>query len=343
MSSLRPVRGTPAQLLAELRTWNDRVDEPRPLIVETSGSAGDPKRVLLSRAALRASAASTSGRLGGPGQWLLNLLPTYVAGLQVLFRSVVAGTEPVLVQDDLDLPTAAGSMTGDRRYVSLVPTQLRRMLDDPRQAQVLGTFTTVLVGGAHVPADLRFRAVDQGVHIVATYGMSETCGGCVYDGVPLDGVTVGIGAGGQVRLRGPVVFDGYDGRPDLTAEVLRDGWLLTQDFGRLDEEGKLRVLGRIDDVVVSGGVNVPASAVAARLREHPDVAETEVVGVPDPDWGLRVVAFVVGDLELDAARDWVSDALPRSWAPREIHRLTSIPLLDNGKVDRVRLRQVACG
>jgi O-succinylbenzoic acid--CoA ligase len=338
VSSLRPVSGDADEILSLLRDF-DAADDPEPLVVVTSGSTGEPKRVVLSRAALRASADATAARLGGPGQWLLNLPPSYVAGLQVLFRSVRAGTTPV-VQDG-SFADAASAMTGERRHVSLVPTQLHRMLDDPAEADALRSFTTVLVGGAAVPQPLRERAAAAGVTVVATYGMSETCGGCVYDGVPLDGVAVALSAEGRVRLAGPVLFDGYEGRDDLTAEVLRDGWFVTSDVGRLDEDGRLQVLGRVDDVLLSGGVNVPAPAVAARLREHPAVREAEVVGVPDDEWGQRVVALVVGDLDLDTARDWVSAVHPRSWAPRELHRVEAIPLLHNGKVDRLALREVA--
>jgi O-succinylbenzoic acid--CoA ligase len=333
------VHGTPAEVLDLLRAWNADGPEPAPLVIATSGSTGEPKRVVLSRSALRASATATASRLGGPGQWLLNLPATYVAGLQVLFRSVLAGTEPV-VQDG-SFAAAVAAMTGTRRYVSLVPTQLHRMLADPAEAEALRSFTTVLVGGAAVPAALRARAAAAGVDVVATYGMSETCGGCVYDGHPLDGVAVAIGEGGRVRIAGPVLFDGYDGRPDLTTEVLRDGWFLTHDLGRLDEDGRLQVLGRADEIVLSGGVNVPGPAVAARLREHPAVEAAEVVAAEDAEWGERVVACVVGDLSLAEARDWVSAAQPRSWAPRQVVRLDEIPLLHNGKVDRVRLQELA--
>lgn len=341
MSSLRPLSGTAAELLADLRTWQHRDTEPEPLVVASSGSTGEPKRVLLSRAALRASAAASQARLGGPGQWVLGLPPTYVAGLQVLFRSVLAGTKPVVQQHSL--AQAASRLTGDRRYLSVVPTQLHRMLDDAAETAALRTFDTVLVGGASVPAGLRGRAADAGVHLVATYGMSETCGGCVYDGHPLDGVAVVVSADGRVRIGGPVLFDGYDGHPDLTAEVLREGWFHTADLGRLDDDGRLVVLGRADDVVVSGGVNVPTPAVAERLRAHPAVTAADVVGAPDPEWGQRVVAFVVGDLDVAAARDWVAQTLPRSWAPRQVHRLSELPLLGNGKVDRVRLHERARG
>ena len=334
------MRGTAAEVLALLREWDTAPDEPERLVVETSGSTGEPKRVALSRKAMRASADATLRRLGGPGQWLLNLPPTYVAGLQVLFRSVRAGTDPV-VEDDVRVGAAA--MAGERRYVSLVPTQLHRLLDEPDAVAALRTFSAVLVGGAAVPASLRARAADAGVTVVATYGMSETCGGCVYDGMPLDGVAVVVGADGLIRIGGPVLFDGYDGRPDLTAQVLADGWFTTADLGRLDHDGRLQVLGRVDDVIVSGGVNVPGPAVAARLREHPAGQAAEVVGVPDGEWGQRVVACVVGSLTLEDARDWVGAEHPRSWAPRELVVLDAVPLLPNGKTDRRALQELAGG
>ncbi len=339
MSSLRPVSGTAEEVLALLRAWDAERLEPAPLVVETSGSTGRPKRVLLSRRALRASADATAERLGGPGQWVLNLPPGYVAGLQVLFRSVRAGIEPVLQEGTL--AQAAGRLTGERRHLSLVPTQLHRLLDDDQQVEALRSLTAVLVGGANVPLALRERAAAAGVLVVATYGMSETCGGCVYDGVPLPGVEVDVDATGRVRLGGATLFEGYDGDAALTREVLREGWFLTSDLGRLDDEGRLHVLGRADDVILSGGVNVPGPAVAARLREHAVVGEAEVLGVADEEWGERVVAFVVGDLALDTARDWVAATLPRAWAPRDIVHLDRIPLLHNGKVDRQALREVA--
>jgi O-succinylbenzoic acid--CoA ligase len=283
---------------------------------------------------MRASADATHARLGGPGQWVLNLLPAYVAGLQVLFRSVRAGTTPV---------ASADALTGGRRYLSLVPTQLTRMLDVAADLEWLRGLDTVLVGGARLDPALRGRAEDAGVRVVATYGMSETCGGCVYDGVPLDGVEVDLAPDGRVRLGGPVLFDGYDGRPDLTAQVLRDGRFVTADLGRL-VDGRLQVLGRVDDVVVSGGVNVATGAVAGRLREPPTVHGAEVVGVPDDEWGRAVVAVVVADgLTLAAARDWVAGTLPRTWAPRRLVPVDTLPLLANGKTDRLAVERLAHG
>ncbi len=330
MTHLR-LDGPPAEVVEALRSWL-AADAPPRLLIETSGSTGAPKRVLLSRAAVLASAAATHERLGGPGRWVLALPPTYVAGVQVLVRSLVAGLEPILSPDDVDT-TAPDD--GVPVYTSLVPTQLHRLLDDDPAR--LRRYDTVLLGGGPIDPELRRRAREAGVRVVTTYGSSETAGGCVYDGVPLAGVELRIGDRGRVAVRGPVLFDGYDGDPDLTAETLVDGWFLTADTGEL-VDGTLRVLGRLDDVVISGGVNVPTSAVAARLREHPDIDDAAVVGVPDDEWGHRIVAWVVGDVSLADVRDWVGATQPRSWAPRELRHVARLPLLANGKHDRVRMR-----
>ncbi|MEZ5094616.1 AMP-binding protein [Nocardioides sp.] len=348
MSALRPVAGTADEIIAAVRGWLAAEAEPEPLVVETSGSTGAPKRVLLSRRAVLASARATSARLGAEGRWLLALPPTYVAGLMVIARSLVAGRRPLLVDDFPSLAaTTLGELgVGAPRFLSLVPTQLHRLLDSPTETAALRSLHTVLLGGGPIPAGLRERAAAAGVRVVATYGSAETSGGCVYDGVPLDGVGVALGAEGRIRLTGPMLFDGYAGNPALTAETLVDGWFLTSDAGRLDEDGRLQVLGRVDDVVVSGGVNVPGPAVAARLREHPAVREAEVLGVDDAEWGQRLVAFVVGEaglprVGLDEVRDWVAATLPRTWAPRQLVTVESLPMLDNGKLDRVSLRDRA--
>ncbi|WP_134765495.1 AMP-binding protein [Nocardioides sp. 1609] len=324
-----------------LRAWLAAPGEPEPLVVETSGSSGTPKRVVLSRRAVLASVAASADRLGGTGPWALRLPLGYVAGLQVVCRSLVAGHEP--------LTDPARWPDGDGWFTSLVPTQLHRILEDadPADRSALARAHTVLLGGGPVDPALRARATAAGVRVVATYGAAETAGGCVYDGVPLDGVEVDVDDTGRIRLGGPTLFDRYDGDPDLTARTLVDGWFVTADAGRVADDGRLQVLGRIDDVVVSGGVNVPGPAVAARLRAHPGVAEAEVLGVPDEEWGNRLVAFVapagVGGADLDATalRAWVTAVHPRAWAPRQVVVLDAIPLLANGKPDRVRLRELA--
>jgi len=315
-------------------------DGGEPVSIRTSGSTGEPKDVLLSHAAVTASAHATHERLGGPGQWLLALPTTGVAALQVLVRSMLAGTRPALLDEHDSLADALRAMDGERRYASLVPTQLHR-LAEAGDLGLLAGLDALLVGGAATSPALLARARDAGVTIVRTYGMSETSGGCVYDGVPLDGVRWRVDSDRRIELSGATLFDGY-ADPVATARVLRDGWLSTDDLGEADENGRLRVLGRGDDVVVSGGVNVPLPAVTEALRGAEGVRDVLAVGVADEEWGTRVVACVVGGAPLDALRDAVSSAgMPRAWAPRDVLRLDTLPLLPGGKVDRLALRQLA--
>lgn len=339
MSLLR-VADDPGVAVVQLGEWLATTDSA-PLLIETSGSTGHPKRVVLSREAVLASVRASADRLGATGRWLLALPPSYVAGVQVIVRSLVAGHDPVVVEE-LGFATALAGL-GDQRetlFTSLVPTQLHRLLGDPAEVEALRELHTILLGGGPIDPALRVRAERAGLRVVATYGASETAGGCVYDGLPLDGVALAIGADGRVRIGGPTLFERYEGDPDLTAQALVDGWYLTSDAGRLDEDGRLQVLGRLDDVVISGGVNVPLPAVGARLREHPQVEAVEVLGVEDPEWGQRVVAFVVGEVSTQAARDWVAETHQRAWAPRDVVRLDALPLLPNGKVDRQALRSL---
>jgi o-succinylbenzoate---CoA ligase len=317
-----------------------RPDEPLEhddvvVVLPTSGSTGEPKGVLLTADNLLSSARAAA-TVVGEGQWLLAVPPTHAGGLQVLVRSLLAGTAPVV----LDGPTtveafeaATARLTGPRRLVSLVPTQLRRLVG----TAALTAYDAVLLGGAAAPPDLLEQAREAGVRVVTTYGMSETSGGCVYDGVPLPGVRVEVGD--RIRLSGPVVARGYRLRPDATAQAFDGDTFTTSDVGRL-VDGRLEVLGRADDVIVTGGENVAPGAVEAALAAHPSVADVAVVGVPDPDWGERVVAVVVlrAPLTLEQARDRVAASLPRSHAPRELRVVDALPLLPSGKIDRMGLR-----
>lgn len=340
-----------SETVRALAQWLEAPTDPGPWVVETSGSTGKPKRVMLSREAVAASVELSARRLGGAGRWLLALPASYVAGVNVITRALAAGAPPVLLEDHRDFATAA-RVVGEGGFVSLVPTQLHRLLSSPEDAAALAGFDTVLIGGGPVDPALRERAAAAGVRVVATYGSAETCGGCVYDGLPFDGVGLAIGSDGRVRISGPTLFSGYEGAPELTDEVLVSPstgsggtrWFLTSDAGRLDEDGRLQLLGRLDDMVVTGGVNVPAALVARRLREHPAIAAAEVLGVPDEEWGNRLVAFVThaepagAPLALAELRDWVGEAHPRTWAPRQLVLLDELPLLGNGKPDRLALR-----
>jgi O-succinylbenzoic acid--CoA ligase len=309
------------------------------LVVVTSGSTGGGRGVLLPAAAVRASAQATLHRLGGPGAWLLALPVSAIAGLQVLCRSILAGTDPTVPTAGEPLGAAVARMPAGRRYTALVPTQLRRYLDVEPAA--LRAFDAVLVGGAATDSGLLARARDEGVAVVTTYGMTETAGGCVYDGEPLDGVGVRIRDG--VELAGPVLATGYRLDPEGTAAAFAPDagattWFRTRDAGTLDKASRLTVHGRLDDVVVTGGVNVAPQAVEGVLRQHPDVADAVVFGRPDDEWGQRVVAAVVpapgAEPDLAALRPWVAERLGAPAAPRELHRISAVPTLHTGKPDR---------
>lgn len=304
------------------------------VVVATSGSTGDPKGVVLSAAAIRFSAEATHERLGGPGDWVC-ALPTYhVAGMMTLARALVAGTSVQMCRPDLrDLPVA-----GERSYLSLVPAQVHRALDDPALTERLAGYRAVLVGGAAVGADLLARAGERGIRVVITYGMSETCGGCVYDGTPLSGVRVGL-VDGRITLSGPMVFSGYRLRPDLTADVLRGDTVLTQDRG-VWLGGRLEVLGRIDDVVISGGVNVDlaqAQRVCDAVLGPALAGGVALLAVPDVRWGSRIVAVTAAPFDLDEAVARLRPHLGAAALPRALWRVAPLPATATGKIDRVAL------
>ena len=311
---LLPVPTHPAPVRAALMTAMrprdpvETVDEDRvALVVPTSGSTGDPKGVLLGAAALTASAEAAHARLGGPGHWLLALPATHVAGLMVLVRSVVAGTAPGVVDLSAGFDPEAFAVAS------------RRIID--REASRRYT--------ALVPRQLAVI-------------LTETCGGCVYDGVTLDGVTVATSADGRIKIAGPVLAHGYRLRPELTRQAFVDGWFVSTDLGQIDDQRGLAVFGRVDDVAVSGGVNVPLAAVDGLLTDHPGVASAATVALPDPSWGQRLVAVVVprdpaNPPTLESIRAYVIARAPTAHAPKALVLAESLPRLSSGEVDRRRL------
>ncbi|MDR2973677.1 MAG: AMP-binding protein [Propionibacteriaceae bacterium] len=308
-------------------------------LVSTSGSTGRAKTVMLSHEALIAGAEATHRRLGGGGAWINPLPVTHVAGLMTVVRAVLAGRPYVPVSARLaHLPVPPG-----RSYLSLVPAQLHRCLRDPVARERLASYHTVLIGGAVVDSGLRTAGEAAGITLVATYGMSETCGGAVYDGLPLDGVTIGFsydGAradaspAGRILLTTPAAFSGYLGDPTQTAATLHDHCVLTSDRGEL-VDGRLRVLGRIDDVVQSGGANVDLAEVQGLLDQefHGQVA---CFAAPDPVWGATVVvASTNPTLEQIKAR--LDARLESAARPRGCLRVEAIPHTASGKLDRPAL------
>jgi O-succinylbenzoic acid--CoA ligase len=331
-------------------------------VLATSGSSGEPKLVALPAAALRASALATRARLGGSARWLLALPAEHVAGLQVIVRALLAGAAPV-VQDlrggfrPDGFAAAADRVGPGPRCTSLVPTQLLRLLDDggPALAALRG-FSAVLVGGAALDPPLRARSQDAGIRLVATYGMTETSGGCVYDGVPLDGVRIGLvdgqgladcaqdpGATGRIVVAGATLASGYLGDPAATAAAFAGGRFRTGDLGRWTADGRLEVLGRADDVIVTGGENVAPAAVERILAAQQGVRAACVVGVPDVEWGQVVVAAVVRDVPAAddrRLRDAVRESLGRAAVPRRLLDLPALPLRGIGKPDRAVITQM---
>ena len=330
-----------AQRLRDALAPGTEIEAAAALVVATSGTTGAPKGAKLSASALRASGNATHDRLGGPGTWLLALPAHHIAGMQVLLRSVLANTDPVILDvgtgfDPSALPAAVARMSG-RRYTSLVPTQLVKALDDPAATEALAEFDAVLLGGAATPVPLRERAVAAGISIVRTYGMSETAGGCVYDGVPLDGTRLRLDSG-RVVLGGATVALGYRGMPEHPA-FAEPGWFRTDDAGRLTD-GVLSIEGRLDEAISTGGLTVVPQVVEAALATHPAVRECAVVGLDDTRLGQRVVVAIVASSTVTLAelREHVALTLDPTAAPRELYLVDALPIRGPGKLDRDRLR-----
>jgi O-succinylbenzoic acid--CoA ligase len=330
---------------ARIRSEAPETEADTAVIIGTSGSTGEPKGVELSAAALSHSARASLARVGArPGErWLLCLPASHVAGLQVLVRSLVGGTVPVIAAEATARAVAEAADAGCA-HVSIVPTQLVRLLGEGGPgAAALARYRCVLVGGAAAGAAVLDEAREAGVSAVTTYGMSETCGGCVYDGVPLDGVTVRAGGDGRLRIAGPVLMNRYHGRPDLTAAVLENGEFVTSDLGYVGRDGLVVIRGRADDVINTGGHKVVPGEVAAVLETCPGIREVVVVGRPDPEWGERVTAVVVPadpaePPGLELVRNHVSARLPRYACPSEVVLTEAIPVLPSGKPDLAALK-----
>jgi acyl-coA synthetase (AMP-forming)/AMP-acid ligase II len=381
------------------------------MVLRTSGSTtGTGKLVGVSMDALVASARATHKRLGGAGIWVLALPAYHAAGVQVLVRAAVAGTrvfnaykeggfDPQHLAQVIDAACAAagdaapscGDDAASSRaggageaaraadaagracpvYTSLVPTQLRRALDDEQLRGALARLDAVLIGGAAADAQLLEQAKAAGIKVVTTYGMSETCGGCVYDGQPLPGVSMDVDqATGAIWLSGPMLATGYLGDEELTRRCFVSRpqahcgggagsdvgageparrWFITSDRGQI-VDGRLQVLGRLDDVIISGGIKVEPGPIEALLALNPLVSECAVVGLPDPTWGQAVTAVVVpasmpglGRVDegaiLAQIRVYLEQKLSGAQCPKQVLLADALPYKGIGKVDRRALAQ----
>lgn len=333
------------------------------VVIQTSGSTDAPKRVMLSANALLASAAASSVALGGQGQWLLALPAQYIAGVQVLVRSIAAGTSPVVLPQASFDPVAfadhAETLTEPLRFTSLVPAQLARLVDaaatTSRVLAVLRRFTAILVGGQAVPVELIDRAAELAVPVIRTYGSSETSGGCVYNGMPIGNTKVRVSEDGELHLAGAMLAEGYLDAPELSAERFLDvhgeRWYRTGDLGSVDPgTGEVRISGRADNVIISGGVKVSLDAVERVVRSLAGLADAVVVGTHDATWGeVPVVVSSASGARLPRVaalaevRHAVEAALGAAARPARMLAVPDIPLLASGKPDRLALRSLVAG
>ena len=344
--------GGPAILTGTPRTQPPEAVEQRvAVVIETSGSSGVPKRVALSANALLASAAASESSLGGPGQWMLALPTHYIAGINVLVRSIAAGFEPVYFGgghfDATEFAAASHAMDAPLRFTSLVPAQLARVVDaaddDLDLLAAVRRFDRILVGGQATPPALLARAIELGLNVTRTYGSSETSGGCVYDGIPIGTVEIRI-VDGQIELAGPMLAEGYLGDPAATdaAFVVRAGvrWYRTGDSGAV-VDGALRVTGRLDSVIISGGEKVSLDAIERIVHAMDGLADAVAVSAPSDEWGEVPVVFTSGQATLVEVKAAVIAALGRASAPVALVRVESVPQLPNGKPDRRALTAFA--
>jgi O-succinylbenzoic acid--CoA ligase len=318
---------TAERLATSLRAGDD-VDDGDALVMATSGTSGEPKGVVLTHDAVAASARATSDRLAvDPARdaWLACLPLAHVGGLSVVTRALTTGTR-LVVHAGFDAAAVEAAAGDGVTLVSLVATALARV--------DVSRFRVVVLGGSAPPASYPANAV-------VTYGMTETGSGVVYDGRALDGVDVRVDAVGEIHVRGPMLLRSYRNGDDPKDA---GGWLATGDIGAIEPDGTLRVDGRADDMIVTGGENVWPDAVEAVLARHPAVAEAAVVGRPDAEWGMRVTAVVVpvdpaAPPTLDELRASVKESLPAYAAPKELELVGTLPRTALGKIRRADLRE----
>ena len=349
--------------LADTITQDPSFFEGIDLVIPTSGSsAGAPRLVGLSTEALIASAKATELALDGPGRWILALPTHHIAGAMVLLRAAVAETSPQVVDtsngfDPLALLPAVRGATQDDMpgYLSLVPTQLSQCLDAGDEVvAALRALSAILVGGAATNQQLLTRALDAGLRVRTTYGMTETAGGCVYDDLPLPGTSVrAVDWDGRTRLaiNGPTLMTRY---LDAESPFFDEGghrWLLTGDLGIIRASGTVEVRGRADDVIVSGGLSIAPGPVRRVVRSFDCISDAWILGTPDEKWGHVVTALVVVDqmpsdsLEMaelgSAIREHAAAHIGRAQAPRRVVAVESLPYLGFDKIDRAAAAQAA--
>lgn len=316
----------------------ETVEDNIALIVESSGSTGAPKRISISTSALLHAASAGQERLGPLGQWLLALPINFIAGQQVLVRSLLADVQPVIMNTAVPFtPEAflrsAMLMTHDNKYTSLVPAQLAKLLvsaeQDKALLSALRSFRAILVGGQSTPDELRNKALDMGIKVVVSYGMTETAGGCVFDGIPLEGVRLKIAPDSRLLISGKTMAED------------QDDWIFTNDLAELTPGGKLNIIGRADRVIISGGIKVALERVEYLGSELPGVEEIAAASLQDETWGERVGIAYVGSPEVaDDIANQLAHLLGPAGKPIRVLRVDKLPKLHTGKTDNRLVAQL---
>lgn len=308
------------------------------LIVNTSGSTGQSKEVGLSARALLESAKSANKYVGAkPGQiWSLLLPLTHIAGINVLVRSMELGTVPI------DAREVSGKYPF-ADFTAVVPTQLFRALNSDKDLlEHLISAQAVLVGGAALAADLRDAARNAGINVIETYGMTETCGGCIYNGTPLDGTEFEIDELGTISIASKSLATTYLNAPEAWNERIRNGYFVTTDIGHL-EDGRLVVTGRSDDVIVTGGENVSLAEVESVVKNTFSGIDCAAFALADSQWGQSLQLAIAGDVkpEQSAINEYLTSQISRAAKVKNFVYLAELPRTSLGKVDRARLAEIA--
>lgn len=333
-------------------------DDRRPLaVVFTSGASGAPKAVVLSRAAFVASAKASAANLGwrDEDRWLLCLPPSHVGGLSILTRCLLARRTVALLERSARRTLAEAMDDLQATLISLVPTQLDRMLRQTPAWRVPERLRAVLLGGADASPSLREAAARRGVPVLLTYGLTETCSQVATQApgdsplaplAPLPGVEIRI-VNGRIQVRGPMLMNGYLPEAGAPASFLPDGWFDTGDLGMLDSGGRLTVIGRIDDLIITGGENVDPREVEAAYEQHPAVAQALVFGQPDAEWGQSVAIAVVptpgASPSAAELAEFAAVRLAPFKRPRWFAIVRQLPLTPSGKLDRRTARRELAG
>lgn len=329
--------------MPEVHGLPDEVADQVALIVETSGSTGNPKRIEISREALLASAHAAAFVLDAAensSQWLLALPTNYIAGANVLIRSVLAGTQPVMMNTAVPFTAdafarSASLLKTEKKFTALVPTQLTRLAKaaehDEFVLQQLRSFDAILVGGQATDQVLIGKLEQLGVNIVTTYGMTETCGGCIYNGLPIGDTEIKI-TDGRIAIKNSMLAN---------VPLDADGYFVTSDAGEITDDGRLAVLGRIDRVINSGGVKVSLDRVEQLGSRVTGVDEIAAAAIHDMEWGERVGIAYVGSPEVadDIARVLANDLGPAG-RPVQVVRVDKLPKTANDKNDLIAISKL---